>query len=156
MRHVLQEDGRMEGEGRAIARLRTEHQDIIRTLNIVGDEAINAVHPKSNGTKRISKLILQLGVLLKTHFAHEQTALYGPLRSTLGGDSPTDSMLEEHRSIQRAYERVLAALAECESQASSSQAREGLRFHIDSLQGITTEHIRKEEKIIFWIAELNL
>ncbi len=89
-------------------------------------------------------------MLLKTHFAHEETALYGPLDAKLKGSSPTRELVKDHQSIQEAFDRLADACLV--SGAPSADQRDQL----SSLRSLLNRHLEKEEKVVFWLADYHL
>lgn len=143
-------EGETEPTDDRIATLKAEHRGILRRFKLLS-EAID--RQAAAGT--IQDLISKLEVLLESHFSHEQASLYEPLESRSEmKDSPARIMMAEHRAIGRAFKTLRSNMAE--SNRPSSVSYEDLQSRIDTLQGLVSEHIRKEEKILFWIAQLEL
>jgi len=133
-----------------LAPLREEHERILRQLGSV-QAGIKDHSPSSN--RRLQGLIDGLGSRLEAHFADEERTLYKPLKQRLGKDSPISEMVREHRSIRRTFEKLRSASNEYEAHRS----RIGdLRLSLDSLQREINGHIEKEEKVLFWLADLKL
>jgi hemerythrin-like domain-containing protein len=135
-----------------LAQLREEHRAIIRQLNLVRSSIKQGSRFSTEGLR---ELVDGLGKQMETHFKHEQETLYDPLRSALGKDNPAGSMLEGHKAMKRAYNHLLSLLDDYVVRGSS-HAKDSLLSGIDSLLETILEYVRKEEKVIFWIAELNL
>jgi hemerythrin-like domain-containing protein len=130
--------------------LREEHKVIVRQLGLVR-ASIKDSSPSS--TKRLRGLIDDLGSRLEIHFIDEEKLLYKPLKQRLRKDSPTDEMLEEHKSIHRTFERLRSG----STQYEADRSRIGdLQLCLDSLQKELRGHLEKEEKVLFWLADLKL
>jgi len=98
-------------------------------------------------------LIDALGGRLRLHFVLEEETVYRPLNFVLKEDSPTEELMEDHRSIRLAIKklgRMDTSLRE--GQASMSDLRYQIRF----LDSAFRKHFEKEEKVVFWLAEHNL
>ncbi len=130
--------------------LREEHKGIVRQLGLVR-ASIKDSSPSS--TERLRGLIDGLGSRLETHFIDEERILYKPLKQRLGKDSPTDEMMHDHKSIHRTFERLRSGSTEYD--ADSSRIGD-LQLCFDSLQKELGGHLEKEEKVLFWLADLKL
>jgi len=132
-----------------IALLREEHSAIFRQLGEVEKSfAKDRQHPQ-----RRRELIDALGGRLRLHFVLEEEIVYRPLNFVLKEDSPTEELMEDHRSIRLAIKklgRMDTSLRE--GQASMSDLRYQIRF----LDSAFRKHFEKEEKVVFWLAEHNL
>ena len=107
--------------------LREEHTGIIHRLAAV-ERCVSA--PGFNGRK-FRDSTAALGVQLRKHFAHEERAVYQPLNSRLKQSSPTGELMEDHRSIWKAFERLRKVnFAEGSGAASAVE----LRKRLSSLQ----------------------
>jgi len=91
--------------------------------------------------------------IVETHLLNEESTLYEPLRLRLGRNGPIDAMTREHRSIRQALGRLLSASDEY----GAGRTRIGdLQFCFNSFRKEIGEHIEKEEKVLFWLADLKL
>ena len=133
-----------------LATLREQHRGIIHRLDLA-KKTINEGRSPAPG--KLRKLVYGLGSKLQTHFSEEEKHLYTPLKLRLGKDSPMDSMLREHQSIRQAFKRLRLASAEYEPGRSSNRE---LQLSFDSLQEGMISHLKKEEKVLYWLAELKL
>jgi hemerythrin-like domain-containing protein len=140
-------------KGNRLTPLKDEHKAIMRQLEVVRGN-IEEASPSSVRALRAS--LHELGARLETHFDRERETLYEPLRSALGKDSPIGSMLEGHKAMKRTYRELLSDLGNFETHPFSPQIRVDLRARVESFQRMFRDYVRKEEKIVFWIAELNL
>lgn len=133
-----------------LAPLREEHEGIVRQLGLVR-AGVKDSSPSSK--RRLRGLIDVLGSRLEAHFIDEERILYKPLKQRLGKDSPTSEMMREHRSIHRTFEEVRSGSTEYEGDGS----RIGdLQLSLESLQREIGGHLEKEEKVLFWLADLKL
>ena len=126
--------------------LREEHRAIIRQL----DRVHRLLDDKKHLLGRES--IDALGAQLKVHLAHEEEALYRPLKSILKERSPTGELMKDHRSIRRALRELEGLAAASGGQASASD----LRGQLQILQSALREHMVKEEKVAYWLADHHL
>ena len=91
--------------------------------------------------------------MVEAHLMNEEATLYDPLRLRLGRDGPIETMTREHRTIRQALARLLSVLGEY----SAGRTRIGvLQSCFNSFQEEIGEHIEKEEKVLFWLADLTL
>jgi len=133
-------------EGMAL--LRTEHRKITRQLELLAGSTRPGADPAA--LKRISA---DLGSLLEKNLTNEKQILYGPLKEKLQRDKLVASMVEAQGAIRREFKDLSPALAKYETGVGEIQ---DLRSRVASLQKLTADYIRKEEKIVFWYAELHL
>jgi len=133
-----------------LAPLREEHEEILRQLGLV---QASLTDPLPYSKRRLRGLIDGLGSLLEAHFIDEESILYRPLKQRLGKHSPTGEMMREHRSIHRAFEKLRSGSTEYER----GRSRTGdMQLSLDSLQREISGHLEKEEKVLFWLADLKL
>jgi hemerythrin-like domain-containing protein len=129
--------------------LRKEHKGIVHRLAIV-EKCIDA--PGFN-ERKFRESMATLGVQLREHFTHEERAVYGPLNSRLKRSSPTRELIEDHSSIWKAFDKLSEAkLAQGAGVAPSTE----LKDRLSSLQLTLRRHLEKEEKVVFWLADLRL
>ena len=143
----------MSGSNRGVlAPLRREHKELMLQLGFVV-KGIASSPPDSSEV--LGTLIEDFGARLETHFKHEEESLYGPLVSALGKASAVSPMMDGHRAMRRASKEMMVALAEYRARQRPG-ARAALEEKVGSLHRIVEEYVRKEEKVVFWIAELTL
>lgn len=136
----------MAGQDR-VTLLRDEHRAIVRRVAAVGRQ-VGASPPAPPGDLRES--ISGLGLLLKTHFAHEEAAVFRPLDARLRGRSPIGELVDDHRSIREALDRLAGVCLA----AGVTPAEKRDRF--SSFRSLLDQHLEKEEKVVFWLAEIRL
>ena len=129
--------------------LKDEHRTIERRLGSVA----NTMKSPEITPAKLRESIRQLGSELKSHFAEEERNLYAPLRSRLGKNNPIDEMIAEHVSIFRAYRLLSSTYEKYELRRDRAS---DLRYCVDSLKRGISQHVRKEEMVLFWLAELKL
>lgn len=144
----------MTMEGRALNReieaLRREHENILRELVLLRDAL-----DKREAARTVFALASSLGRDLETNFSHELSILYEPMKKKPGlKGGPISTMIAEHSAISRAFKTLLSAIETLRNR--SSHQYEDLRLQIDGLQRLVGKHVRREEKILFWMAELEL
>jgi iron-sulfur cluster repair protein YtfE (RIC family) len=143
----------MSGSNRGVlSPLRREHKELMLQLGMVMN-AVGSCPPSS--TEKLGTLIEALGARLETHLNHEQESLCGPLVSALGKDGPVGPIMDGHKAMKRAVKDMSSALAAYRA-SRSPRAWAELREKMDSLHRTVGEYVRKEEKVVFWIAELTL
>jgi hemerythrin-like domain-containing protein len=125
--------------------LKKEHAEIRHQLELVW----TIMASSSNSRGRLRHAVNRLAALTETHFTEEETSLYEPLRSKMRSAGPVDSMGQEHRSILRDFRRLSASIR------NQAQIRE-LRYSFILLETEIDKHIEREEKVLFWLAELKL
>lgn len=136
-------------KGDPISELRSEHRRIISQLNLAG----RAVAARSDQRSRSAESLRRLEALVAKHFALEESSVYAPLKSSLGRDSPVDSMRREHASLLRSLQGIAAEADRGEREGSSE---DGLGARLRSFQRAFGEHVEKEESVLFWLADLKL
>ena len=126
--------------------LRDEHRGIMRRLGLIGRSLDS---PGIGHRKGFRESVSELGSRLEVHFAREERALYAPLSSRMKGGSPTEELLNDHQDIREAFDRLNRMGAEG---ASLSDLRE----QDSSLRSALKEHLGKEERVLFWLADSRL
>ncbi len=133
--------------------LRHEHQLINHQLNQLIEQISNLPKGKATSVAEVRKSILTLGPMLKSHFDNEEKGLYESLEASLGKDSPTEGLVGEHRAIYREFKQLVDILAKYEDEPTFLRH---LKTSVNLLQKMMNEHIEKEEKVVFWIAQVKL
>jgi hemerythrin-like domain-containing protein len=129
-----------------VTALRDEHKGIVHRLAII-ERCVNA--PGFN-ERKFQESVATLGVQLKEHFTHEERVVYEPLNSRLKGRSPTRELIEEHDSIWRAFDTLIETNPARSGGATSSAQLKG---NLSSLQLTLRKHLKKEERVVFWLAD---
>jgi hemerythrin-like domain-containing protein len=133
-----------------IAALKEEHEGILRRFRLLR-EAVGRHSPAST----IRGLVSKLQGLVESHFAHEQDGLYEPMRSRSEAKyDPTRAVMAEHGEISRAFKRLISDMGG--SGCPSTLSQTALRTRVEALERLVIGHMRKEEKVLFWMAELEL
>ncbi len=139
----------MESRNR-FADLRGSHRKMVRQLELARS-MMREVPSPSSGKQR--SLIDGFGLQLKRHFVEEERKLYKPLRSRLGKGNPMEEMMHEHESIRRAFERLVVSSVEYESGRCNMRK---FQLGFDSLRDQLIKHMKKEENVVYWLADLKL
>ncbi|HXX72083.1 MAG TPA: hemerythrin domain-containing protein [Candidatus Acidoferrales bacterium] len=134
----------MSAEG--VVALREEHKGIVQRLAII-ERCVNA--PGFN-EKKFRESVATLGVQLREHFKHEERVVYEPLNSRLKGSSPTKELIEEHGSIWKAFDKLGETNLTKNARVISSAQ---LKVNLSSLQLALGKHLKKEERLVFWLAD---
>ena len=127
-----------------------EHRSITQDLELIRKEITMS---RLKSSERLPKLIDGLGLRIAKHFMHEEQTLYRQLKARLKEDSPTEEMIMDHESMRVEFEVLRHSCVVYESGHGSIVA---LRRSIDSLQGKLSEHMKKEERVLFWLADVKL
>ena len=122
----------------------------MRQLDRVRDAMIVS-RRKSRG--KPAESIDRLKSMVERHILNEEATLYEPLRLKFGRGGPIDTMTREHRSIRQSLGRLLSAL---DAYSAGRTRIADLQSSLNSLQKEIGEHIEKEEKVLFWLADLKL
>lgn len=138
-----------------IVYLRQEHQLIANQLNLLMGQisTLAGSTVQAASLVELRKTLSTFGLALKSHFDYEERGLYRPLEASLGKDSPTGGMVDEHRAIYRAFQELVGTLSKYEIEPTLARH---LKTEAGKLQRMMSEHIVKEEKVLFWIAEVKL
>jgi hemerythrin-like domain-containing protein len=136
--------------GDLITPLVEEHQGIADQLKLLRGLA-NASRPPSR--RRLRNLLICLELQLRRHFDDEEQNLYRPLNVKLKSGSPTSEMTREHRSLSRSLDLLLRAFSDYETDRGKLGE---FRLRINLLQSEMDAHVEKEEKVLFWLADLKL
>jgi hemerythrin-like domain-containing protein len=107
---------------------------------------------QSLSPEKLLELIDHLGSRIAKHFAYEEKILYKPLKMKLEKDSPTDEIILDHELIRRDFEILRRACVQYGTSSSSVV----LQRCLDPFQRELSEHLRKEERVLFWLAEFKL
>ncbi len=140
--------------------LKGEHASILQQLYSI-DRKLGWL--ESSGPEKAAKILRSLRSAsermwkdLSLHFYREEKVLYPPLEKCLGDDGePVRVMRQEHQDL-------LACLMSVKSEVSRMLEEQdvkktwGLANTLQSLRACLTDHISKEEQVLFWLAEINL
>ena len=129
--------------------LREEHRQIVRRLGQIE----KSLEGHGNMDQKLRRSVADLGAQLRAHFAHEESVVYRPLKSTLGEDSPTEELMEDHHTIWTAF----TSFREMSSGKGDGEVPgESLRGTMALLRSTLNRHLEKEEKVVFWLADYHL
>ncbi|MDO8473608.1 MAG: hemerythrin domain-containing protein [Dehalococcoidia bacterium] len=91
---------------------------------------------------------------LKTHFDHEEKALFPVLSRIIGPMGPVQVMLDEHKVLWQAIEELKLALPDCErGEANAAEKVDRIASHI---LWTLRSHIQKEDEMLFPMADTQL
>lgn len=132
-----------------LASLLEEHSAISKHLALVKNEVTRS---QSKSPEKLMGLVDDLGARIAKHITHEEQSLYKQLKIRLKKDSPTDEMIMEHELIRNEFATLRHKCAEYETVDSYVAISQSL----DSLQRKLGEHMKKEEKVLYWLADIKL
>jgi iron-sulfur cluster repair protein YtfE (RIC family) len=130
--------------------LRKEHAEITRYLIQAGRMIRESPGPPAS---RLRSSVGRLRTLVEAHFAEEEETLYAALKMRLRRDSPVEEMTKEHEAIRRTLMKLVSASGGYA--AGHGQTAEVGRC-LSSLEEELEAHVQKEEKVLFWLADLRL
>lgn len=133
-----------------ITPLKDAHKGMLRQLDMLRG-ALGGSTPPEPG--ELEESIDRLESLVRTHFYDEEKNLYRPLKTKLGRDGPIDAMAHEHGLIRQTLRRLRSVSVEYERDLDGIA---GVRSCFDSLQSQVSEHLQREETVLFWLADLKL
>lgn len=137
-------------EGERLRLLREEHKGIVNQLALVR----NAIgQSRSPPPEELLELISGLMSRIVKHFADEEKSVYRPLGRKLGEDSPTHQLMSEHESLRRGFGMLVRMCARYRGRGRSIK---GVRHRFDSLREELSQHIKKEESVLYWLADVML
>ncbi len=93
---------------------------------------------------------------LLAHFQREEKALYPILEKRMGSDSETVRVMrQEHQHL---LDRALSVKTEISRMLDDSDSVRtwGLASLLQELRGGLSDHVSREERVLFWLAELRL
>ena len=137
--------------------------DILHQAHLVGLEKMHSMEAAIEGLKRgpADAAIAQLRELLaffngelRTHFLHEEEALFPALSRAIGPMGPVAVMTEEHKSLGRAVHALVEALADLEH-GSTQSTKEAQQIASHILWALRS-HIKKEDEMLFPLAKAHL
>ena len=138
-----------QGPEDRIAKLKDQHDEVRRQLELLRGST-GAQRPSAGALR---KSIVRLTSSIETHLTEEESGLYRPLNLRLRGDSPADSMMQEHRLILQRLRRLQSSSLEYGEDPSRMAA---VKANLSSLSREIGEHMDKEETVLFWLADLKL
>ena len=124
-----------------------EHSTIVQEL-----ESIRNTLQSQTPAPKLLKLVDDLGEGMKKHFVHEERSLYRQLKIRLREDSPTDEMTLDHESIRRDF----VAFRQAVGKNGEKHSIVRIQRLFDIFQRKLKEHIKKEERVLFWLADVKL
>ncbi len=140
--------------------LKGEHASILQQLYSI-DRKLGWL--ESSGPEKAAKILSSLrGVSdrmwkdLSHHFYREETALYPLLEKRLGYDAePVRVMRQEHQNLLEGLMSVRSEVSRMFQEQDLTKTW-GLVDKLQTLRATLTDHVSKEEQVLFWLAELNL
>ncbi len=127
---------------RVTSELKEEHKEIIAEIDRLTSLLRRGAGEQSSSAST-SRSLRQFARLLSRHFDREEEELYSVLKDSMLEGQVVEAMSEEHRGLRDSL-RVLVDKPLCELDV-------GLLEKIKKDLGV---HISKEEKVLFWIAEV--
>lgn len=148
------------GKSEVLGPLKQEHSTILRKLYEM-DQQLGLL--ESSGPIRAGKILRELvqnsremGENLCLHIQKEEEVLFSVLEERLGSEAePVEVMREEHRGLLR----LLASLkSEIERMIRDRDTLRtwNLTSRLQELRLGLSDHVSKEERLLFWLAEVRL
>lgn len=127
---------------RVTSELKEDHKEIMVEIDRLTSLLRRGAGEQSSSAST-SRSLHQIARLLSRHFDREEEELYSVLNDAMLEGQVVEAMSEEHRELRHSL-RVLVDKPLCELDV-------GLLEKIKRDLGV---HISKEEKVLFWIAEV--
>ncbi len=140
--------------------LKGEHASVLQQLYSI-DRKLGWL--ESSGTEKAAKILSSLRTTsermwndLSLHFYREETALYPLLEKRLGYDAePVRVMRQQHQDLLEGLRSVRSEVSRMLQEQDVTRTW-GLVNKLQTLRADLTDHVSKEEQVLFWLAELNL
>ncbi len=140
--------------------LKGEHASVLQQLYTI-DRKLGWL--ESFGPEKAAKILSSLRGIsermwkdLSLHFYREETALYPLLEKRLGYDAePVLVMKKEHQELLACLMAVRSEVSRM-FQEQDVEKTWGVVDKLQNLRASLTDHISREEQVLFWLAELNL
>ncbi len=93
---------------------------------------------------------------LLAHFQREERALYPILEKRMGSDRETVRIMrQEHQQLLDGISSVRSEISRM-VESSDSVKTWGLASQLQDFRGGLSDHVSREERVLFWLAELRL
>jgi len=140
--------------------LRSEHSSVLGQLYEL-DQQLGRL--ESSGPHLARKILFQLlarGEKLASdlafHFQREEKSLYAALEDRMGEKSgPVATMKREHTSLEISINRFTSEVGRMLNDHDAVKTWE-LTSCLQDLRSGLSDHVSREEKVLFWLAELHL
>lgn len=140
--------------------LKNDHSTILDQLYSI-DKQLGML--ESSPPERIPRILSQLSRTsehmwkdLALHIQREEQALYPVLEGRLGYEAePVVVMRKEHRNLLECLAAIKAQIMEMRENHGSLKTW-SLSSKLQELRAGLSDHISREEKVLFWLAELHL
>jgi iron-sulfur cluster repair protein YtfE (RIC family) len=140
--------------------LRKDHSSILEHLYSL-DKQLGWL--ESSGPEKIPRILGSLSRIsesmwkdLAFHIRREERALYPVLENRLGYEAePVAIMRKEHRELLECLTAVKLEISQMH-QTPGSLKTWGLSSKLQELRAGLSDHVSREERVLFWLAELHL
>lgn len=140
--------------------LKRDHSSILEQLYAL-DKQLGWL--ESSGPEKIPRILSSLSRIsermwkdLALHIQREERALYPVLESRLGYEAePVAVMRKEHRLLMDGLSAVKSEISQMRQNLESLKTW-GLSAKLQELRGGLSDHVSREERVLFWLAELHL
>ncbi|TDA68724.1 MAG: hypothetical protein D9V47_08250 [Clostridia bacterium] len=133
--------------------LTQDHQEVLALLDRVaeGIRALEGGRDLAEAGGSLEEFVSTWDRAIDNHFRQEEEALFPVLGHVIGTHAgPIAVMLHEHTLLRQAVGRLREALA------GGGQDLQGLLEPAKTIVDVLTEHIYKEDRVLFPMAEENL
>ncbi len=140
--------------------LKDDHSTILDQLYTI-DKQLGWL--ESSPPERIPRILAQLSRTsehmwkdLALHIRREEQALYAVLENRLGYEAePVVVMRKEHQNLLECLSGVKSEISKMRENHDSFKTW-GLSSKLQELRAGLSDHISREERVLFWLAELHL
>ncbi|MBI2909392.1 MAG: hemerythrin domain-containing protein [Chloroflexi bacterium] len=138
----------------ALETLREAHRGGLERLQVLSNTVARPDFGNSETLRILTELVGFFDGELRTHFRHEEEALFPALEQAIGRDGPIAVMLAEHQSFWESIAALHRKVDELEGGAEDGART--TRLLATSVADFLRNHIAKEDMILFPIAEQEL
>jgi iron-sulfur cluster repair protein YtfE (RIC family) len=140
--------------------LKRDHSSILEQLYAL-DKQLGWL--ESSSPERIPQILSSLSRIsermwedLALHIQREEGAFYPVLESRLGYEAePVGVMRKEHRLLMEGLSAVRSEISQIRQNLESLKTW-GLSAKLQELRAGLSDHVSREERVLFWLAELHL
>ena len=134
-----------------LQKLRADHRSVLRDLDLV-DQALRLRRPQAAAAAltALGRVLDRLARQFDTHMAAEDERLFPAFAAVLPEASPgLETLRTEHAELRELLARITAIL----ELPPDSRRDEAIRVHWSDFSELLRIHIRKEESVVFHVAE---
>ncbi len=143
-----------------LSALKNEHSTILQLLYSMDRQLGWLESSGPDKSQRIlGSLLRKSGHLsrdLRAHFQREEKALYPILEKRMGSDAETVRIMRrEHQQLLDGASSVKSEISRMVESGDSVKTW-GLASQLQDFRGGLSDHVSREERVLFWLAELRL